>query len=208
MCAGSPKPIVSAILLVDILVAAGTLGCTESLPPVTTAGSKSPVKAISPTAAEPQLSDTQLAEEFTVTEPSPSNPVVAAMKFNPPTATPGGASELLIYVRIARAHYVHASSEAKLSFLPLKVSMQLPKELQGQGSWHYPQPESESGGESVYRNALLLRLPIKVASDVPASTLEVNGELSFQVCTDELCWPLQSVDVSAPLIIQSAKGSP
>jgi len=200
---------VGAVFLVEIVLVAGILGCTESLPPVTTAGSKVPVKAILPTAVEPQLSDTQLAEEFTVTEPSPSNPVVAAMKFNPPTARPGGASELLIYVRIARAHYVHASSEAKSTFSPLKVSMQLPKELQGQGSWHYPQPDSKkSSGESVYRNALLLRLPIKIASDVPASTLEANGKLSFQVCTDELCWPLQSVDVSAPLIIQSAKGSP
>ena len=208
MCAGSRKPIVGAVFLVEIVLVAGILGCTESLPPVTTAGSKVPVKANSPTAAEPQLSDTQLAEEFTVTEPSPSNPVVAAMKFNPPTATPGGASELLIYVRIARAHYVHASSEAKSTFSPVKVSMQLPKELQGQGNWRYPQPESESGGESVYRNALLLRLPVKVASGVPASTLEVNGKLSFQVCTDEVCWPLQSVDVSAPLIIQSAKGNP
>ena len=98
MRAGSPKPIVGAVLLAEIFVAAGTLGCTESLP-VTTAGSKSPVKVISPTAAEPQLPDTQLTEQLTVTEPSPSNPVVAAMKFNPPRTMPGGATELLIYFR-------------------------------------------------------------------------------------------------------------
>jgi len=177
------------------------VGCTESIPARAESG-KTALKTL-PSAPDP--SDAELYKQFTLPEPTPSNPIVAAMKFHPLRASTGGNAELLVYVRIARAHYVHVRSQ---TFSPLEVSVKLPEGLDAQGTWRYPRPESAVGAERVYRNALLLRLPVRVNSKLAESKLNVSGKLSFQVCTDELCWPSQSVEVSAPFIIESVGGSP
>jgi Thiol:disulfide interchange protein len=188
------------------LLSAEIVGCTESIP-ARARDSYSQRKKTLPSIA-PILTDAQLAEQFVLPEPSPSNPVVVAMKVYPATVAPGGNVELLVYLRIARAHYMHCSSGRNSNYSPVEVNVELPKDLKAQGNWRYPQPESTVGDEPVYRNALLLRLPVAVASKTPESKLNVSGKLSFQVCTDELCWPSQSVEISAPIIIQLAGGSP
>jgi len=198
------KPIVGAVLLIEAFLAAG---CGADAPTVISTEMPSPAAVDPPRVVLPK-SDVQLAAEFSVPEPSPSTPVVAAMKLDPPTAIAGESAELAVYVRIARAHYIHASGDSDSAFSPIEMRATLPKGLQTQGEWRFPVAEIDKAGRRVFRNALILRCPVKVSSDAPASTLVVSGQLSFQVCTDELCWPLQSIEVSTPVTIQSSGGSP
>jgi hypothetical protein len=186
----------------SLLLVVETAGCGAELPSAISARSPSQVVVNAPPMEFPK-SDTQIAEQFSVPNPSPSEPVLVDMKFHPPFAGPGDATELIVCFRIARAHYVHASVDSGSPFSPIDIRVQFPKGLQAQGNWRYPQPETDKGGRHLFRDAVLLRCPIKVASDASASSFIVNGELSFQVCTDDLCWPPRSIDVSAPFTIQS-----
>jgi hypothetical protein len=57
----------------------------------------------------------------------------------------------------------------------------------------------------VYRNTALLRRSLRVGSGFEPRTLTVIGELRYQVCTEELCWPPGKLKLSAPLVVQSQR---
>jgi len=150
-------------------------------------------------------SERQIAEQFSIPDPSPSEPVLVRMMFDPPFGAAGESAELIVYVRIARAHFLHSSGDEDSIFSPVEMRVQFPMELQTKGNWQRPQPGPDSRGQHVFRDAVMLRCPVKVASDAPNSELTVKGQLSFQVCTDELCWPRRLIEVSAPFTIQSRR---
>jgi hypothetical protein len=131
-----------------------------------------------------------------VPEPSPSEPVKAVM-----ACRPSGRfrAELLVAVRIARAHYLHAEADHGGTFTPLKIEAMLPPGVEFVGDWIFPTPEA--GRVPVYRTSVLLRRSLKITS--PPSSREVTGVLRYQACNDELCWPPGKLELSAPLPIQA-----
>jgi len=111
------KPIVGAVLLIEAFLAGG---CGADAPTVISTEIPSP-PSVDPPRVVLTKSDVQLAAEFSVPDPSPSIPVVAAMKLDPPTAVAGESAELAVYVRVARAHYIHASGDRDSAFSPIEM---------------------------------------------------------------------------------------
>jgi len=161
-----------------------------------------PVPADSRTRAE-DASATPSIEEITVPEPSPSEPVTAVMTIRPLRAAVGKSVEVLVYLRIASAHIVHANDDAGGPYFPLGVTITLPEAVEPEGDWRFPAPETWHGNSPVYRNSVLLRRSLKVVSRPEPKELVVKTELRYQVCTEELCWPPARLDLSAPIIIHS-----
>jgi len=192
------------IARLSLLLAANTGGCDAESPSAVSARS-SPSAVVNALPDVSRKSDAQIEEQFSLSDPSPSEPVVVGMMFDPPFGGAGDSTELIVYVRIARAHYVYAQGDANSTFSAVTMRVQFPVELQAQDDWHFPQAEVDKNGRRVFRDAVLLRCPVKVAADALTSSLTVNGQLSCQVCTDELCWPKRSIEVSAPFTIQSSR---
>jgi hypothetical protein len=138
----------------------------------------------------------------TVPEPSPSEPVKAALASRPASISPGATAELLVAVRIAGAHYLHAEADHGGTFTPLKMEARLPAGVEFVGDWTFPPPVAGRAGVPVYRNSVLLRRSLKVTSPLP-QTLNVTGVLRYQACNDDLCWPPGKLELSAPLTIQA-----
>jgi hypothetical protein len=130
-----------------------------------------------------------------VPEPSPSEPVKAVMACRPSGPI---TAELLVAVRIARAHYLHAEADRGGTFTPLKIETTLPQGVEFDGDWNFPTPEV--GRVPMYRTSVLLRRSLKITS--PPLSREVTGVLRYQACNDELCWPPGKLELSAPLPIQ------
>ena len=114
---------------------------------------------------------------------------------------PSGRStaELLVVVRIARAHYLHAEADHGGTFTPLRIEASLPPGAEFDGDWDYPAPEA--GRVPAYRNTVLLRRSLKMTSPTPSQ--DATGVLRYQACNDELCWPPGKLELSAPLAIQA-----
>jgi len=142
-------------------------------------------------------------EEIAVPDPSPTEPVTAVMTIQPKRASAGETVDVLVRIRIASAHFIHAKDDAGGPFVPVAVSTTLPKGVEPIGDWHFPTPEKGRGDSPVYRHSVLLRRSLRVVSKSAPETLTVAGELQYQVCTDELCWPKGKLKLSAPLTIQS-----
>ena len=144
-------------------------------------------------------------EKVPVPDPSPGEPVTAAMTIQPNRAAIGETVEVLVRVRIASAHFIHAPGEAGGPFVPVAVNVTLPAGVEPVGDWQLPPPEKGRGNSLVYRDSVVLRRSLKVVSSSAPETLTVTGELRYQVCTDELCWPQGKLQLSAPLTIHSPR---
>jgi hypothetical protein len=131
-----------------------------------------------------------------VPEPTPSDPVKAVMACRPSDRS---GAELLVVVRIATAHYLHAEADHGGTFTPLKIDASLPPGVEFDGDWIYPAPEP--GRVPAYRDTVLLRRPLKVISTSP--TQKATGVLRYQACNNELCWPPGKLELSAPLALHS-----
>jgi Disulphide bond corrector protein DsbC len=159
-----------------------------------------------PTVSRVQTDATAVAtsiEETAVPDPSPSEPVTAVMTIRPKRATVGETALVLVHIRIASAHFIHAKDDAGGPFVPVAVNVTLPEGVEPIGDWQAPTPENGRGNSRVYRNSVVLRRSVKVVSSSAPETLTVTGELRYQVCTDELCWPRGRLKLSAHFIIQS-----
>src|SRR4051794_1190281 len=64
-----------------------------------------------------------IGDDLSVPDPSPSEPVKAAMAFRPASVSAGGTAELVVSIRIARAHYLHAARDAGGKFTPLGIEV-------------------------------------------------------------------------------------
>ena len=145
------------------------------------------------------------AEEVSVPVPSAAEPVTAVMTIQPSHATAGETVEVLVRVRIASAHFIHAPGEAGGPFIPVSVNATFPAGLEPIGDWQLPPPEKGRGSAVVYRDSVVLRRFVNVVASSGPSALNVTGELRYQVCTDELCWPQGKLQLSAPFTIQSPR---
>ena len=141
-------------------------------------------------------------EEKAGRDPSPSEPVTAVMTFQPKRASVGQTVELLVHIRIACAHFIHANETAGGPFVPVAVNTTLPAGVEPVGDWQAPTPEKGRGTSTVYRDSVLLRRSLRVVSNSLPETLTVTGELQYQVCTEELCWPKGKLALSAQLVIE------
>jgi hypothetical protein len=141
-------------------------------------------------------------EDFAVPEPSPSEPVKASMEFR---SAGDGTAELLVAVRIARAHYVHAPGDEGSKFAPLSMELTLPDGVTTVGDWIFPPPQAGRGGSPEYRDSVLLKRSLRIGAISPR-TLTIGGVLRFQACTEELCWPAGKMELFAPLVIGPKPG--
>ncbi len=131
------------------------------------------------------------------------------MKFRPESLSAGEAAELLVSVRIAPAHYVHAVNNPGEPWVPLAMNVSLPDGVEFAEDWQLPTPEKGHGDALVYRNSVMLRRALRVGAKSAARDVRVSGKLRYQACNDELCWPTRTMVLSAPLSIrEGAKWTP
>src|SRR5262245_57715481 len=104
-------------------------------------------------------------------EPRPSDPVKASMAFRPARVTAGATVELVVTVRIARAHYLHADKDPGGKFTPLGITATLPTGLEGVGDWQFPPPAKGRNGTPKYFDIVQLKRTVRVASDPPSREL-------------------------------------
>jgi hypothetical protein len=144
-------------------------------------------------------------KEISVPDPTPGEPVTAVMTIHPNHAAAGETVEVLVRVRIASAHFIHASGEAGAPFVPLAVNAKLSAGVEPVGDWQLPPPEKGRGTALVYRDSVVLRRSFRVVSMSASESLLLTSELRYQVCTDELCWPQGKLQLSASLTIHSPR---
>lgn len=146
------------------------------------------------------IADTQ----FALSKPSSSQPVTAAMKTTPTEVRAGEIFEILVRVEIAGAHHIYASNVVGKPF-PISLNVTFPGGIEASGDWIAPAPSRTKTGELVYTDCVSFRRSLKVGSNVPGGPLSIKGELLYQACTEELCWPPRTIKLSSSVTVRSLK---
>lgn len=154
------------------------------------------------------VDDKRASPEIAVPDPSPVEPVKAAMRINADKTVAGIRFEVVIRVRIAAGHHIYAVDAAKKPFLPTSLVLKLPEGLETDGEWLADEPTLTKAGQRVYTESVVFRRPCKVRPNVSAGSVSITSELHYQACSTELCWPPKTINLSAVLAITGTKPTP
>jgi hypothetical protein len=132
-------------------------------------------------------------------------PVTATMETIPSEVGAGDTCEILVRVKIAAAHHVYASNIVGKPFIPITISLTLPKDVEALGDWIGPEPVLRKNGEFVYTDSALFRRRLRVGVNVPPGPLSIKSEMRYQACTEELCWPPRTIQLSSSISVSSSK---
>jgi hypothetical protein len=136
-----------------------------------------------------------------VPAPSSSKPVTAKMRANAKVVARGGALQLTVRLRVAGGHHILPMKTPE-PFIPTTLKLAPPDGLETGGDWLTPEPQTAADGARIYTVAVEFRRTLKVRPDAPVGTVTAAVELRYQACTDELCWPPESIPLSTTLTVQ------
>jgi hypothetical protein len=140
--------------------------------------------------------------QISVPEPTRTEPVTARMQASRETLRAGDAFELLVRVRIAGEHHIYALNSAQKPFIPTTLKLVMPDGVEATEDWSAPQPGQGKDGEKIYTDTILFRRPMKLRTGVHDDKLSFSGELRYQACTGELCWPPGTIALSTTVSVQ------
>lgn len=144
-------------------------------------------------------------DRFALSEPSSSQPLTAAMNSSSPEVVAGERFEIVVRIKIAAAHHIYASNLVDKPFIPATVDLALPRGVETLGDWSGPEPTRARNGAFIYVDSVVLRRPLRIRANVPSGVLSIKGELHYQACTEELCWPPRTIKLVASIQVRPAR---
>jgi len=110
-----------------------------------------------------------------------------------------------VVVDIPRGYHVNAHDPVSRFALPTKIEVETPSGIQ-LGSLTYPKGIVRRFGFSedrlgVYENRVVFRFTIIVPPNQPTGKCEIKALLSYQSCSDEVCFPPMKREAMASLTV-------
>lgn len=146
-------------------------------------------------------SDNSLA----ITGPVDNGPVTASMKADPTEIYAGSMFEILVRVEIAAAYHLYATNSVGKPFVPITLNLTLPNGVEAVSDWTAPPPTRTRSGDLIYTDSVQFRRSLRVGSNVSTGLLSIGGELRYQACTEELCWPPRALKLSTTVGVSSKR---
>jgi len=144
--------------------------------------------------------------EFSVAEPSAHQPVKIVMKTDRTEASPGDTFQVVVRVRIAEGYQIYAAAPKSKSFTGTSVSLVLPSGIEAVSDWTAPAAVQARDGELVYTNSVTYSRSFKLGAAAASGPILLKGDIRYQACNDQLCWPPKTIPLSATLTVRQLPG--
>ena len=141
----------------------------------------------------------------TAVKPSDDQPVTATMEVTPGELTAGQTFQLIVHVDVASAHHIYATNSIGKPFIPTTLSVTLPSGVEAVGPWIVPEPIRRRNGDLIYTDSILFRRSARLHLNIPVGRLSISGDLRYQACTEELCWPPRTLQLSSTIDVHPIK---
>ncbi len=120
------------------------------------------------------------------------------------TAKIGAPAQLKVSLELRAGYHCNSNKPADEYLIPLKLTW-APGPLEGpEVIYPAPQMEKYSFSEnplSVYTGSFNLVTKFKVAASATPGQVTATGKLRYQACTDRMCLPPKTLDVTIPIDI-------
>ena len=123
-------------------------------------------------------------------------------------APAGGTAQITVHVRIEAPYHINATPPTLDYLIPTQVTLTDTPILQA-GEPAYPAGVQKAfaftGGEriAVYEGITDIIVPVTVAATAPVGAVTIHGELSYQACDDNACYPPASKPFTVDLQIKA-----
>jgi Disulphide bond corrector protein DsbC len=117
-----------------------------------------------------------------------------------PAAVSGAAgSKVSLAIDVTPKGGIHVYAPGTKDFIPIELKITAQPDIKA-GKVIYPKSETMTFGD---QKVPVFEKPFKLTTDAtiaktakPGSTITVNGEVHLQACTDQICYPPETVPVS------------
>jgi len=130
-------------------------------------------------------------------------PVSARMTVDRGEMHTNEAIGLVVTFIVATPAHIYAHNEPANRSTPMSIKLDLPKGVTVEKDWLFTEPIKTKEGDLIYVGLNQARCTLKVSSGVSARTLHITAQMRYQACTDEACWPPESLPVSVTIPLYS-----
>jgi len=130
-------------------------------------------------------------------------PVSAKMKVERDDVRAGEMVDLVLTINVAAPAHIYAPGEPANRSTPTTIKLELPKGVILAKDWSFPSPTKTREGDLIYIGSNQARCTLKISTGVSTRTLHIQAQMRYQACTDEACWPPESLPVSVAITLRS-----
>ncbi len=144
--------------------------------------------------------------EILVDEPNQEQPVASGFALSRSTVRPGETTTLVIRCRTVEPWYIYAVEGPTGVATPTTLELSLPPIVSLASDWSLPPAHTKQtplGDVAVYAGDFRFSLPLSIAQEAEAGTVEIPCVLRYQACSDRSCLPPSEIRLSVPITIAS-----
>ena len=119
---------------------------------------------------------------------------------SPATITPGRASDVELHFKVKEGFHVNSNQPKSELLIPTTLKLEPPTDLAA-GSITYPPgkdvsfPFDPSEKLNVYSDDFTVKAKMSAAKTASAGNFTVHGQLRYQACSDNACFPPKNIPV-------------
>jgi hypothetical protein len=119
---------------------------------------------------------------------------------SPATITPGKSSDVDLHFKVKEGFHVNSNQPKSELLIPTTLKLELPTDLAA-GSIIYPPgkdlsfPFDPSEKLNVYSEDFTVKAKLSAAKTASTGNFTVHGQLRYQACSDNACFPPKSIPV-------------
>jgi len=147
---------------------------------------------------------------FPVDEPKLAHVYVSFEGATEASIAPGKPAEVELRFRVKEGYHVNSNQPKSELLIPTTLKLDLPTDLAA-GSITYPPgkdlsfPFDPSEKLNVYSDDFVVKARLAAAKTATTGNFTVHGELHYQACSDNACYPPKSIPVQFDVHVASAR---
>lgn len=111
----------------------------------------------------------------------------------PGRVSPGSSARLRLKIMLPPGLHLQSDKPRDPSLVPTKLSLTPPGGVSvGRATYPKPMDLAQPGGAeplAVFSGTFTIEVPIAIGRSMQAGTITIPGELRYQSCTDQVCFP-------------------
>lgn len=147
---------------------------------------------------------------FSADEPKLAHVYVSFEGASEASISPGKPAEVELRFRVKEGYHVNSNQPKSELLIPTTLKLDLPTDLAA-GSITYPSgkdlsfPFDPSVKLNVYSDDFVVKAKLAAAKTATTGNFTVHGELHYQACSDNACYPPKSIPVQFDVHVASTK---
>jgi hypothetical protein len=149
---------------------------------------------------------------FSADEPKLAHVYVSFEGASEPAITPGKPSEVELRFKVKEGYHINSNQPKSELLIPTTLKLDLPTDLAA-GSITYPPgkdlsfPFDPSEKLNVYSDDFIVKAKLSAAHTATMGNFTVHGELHYQACSDNACYPPKSIPVQFDVHVANSRTS-